>query len=68
MNLSVTGKKMNTPIPAKKVPEISSPIKAPSKVATQKTAVQTKPKSYLNHNSKPTQVKKHEPLKIDLKK
>lgn len=37
MNLSITGKKMNTPVPTKKTNDISSPIKPQPKVIPKKT-------------------------------
>lgn len=58
MNLSITGKKMTTPIPTKKVPEITSPIKAQNKVVTAKPIGLNKPKPILDQNSKGSQIKK----------
>lgn len=44
MNLSVTGKKMTTPLLQKKLPETNSPFIIQSKPINQKPAPQIKPK------------------------
>jgi hypothetical protein len=62
MNLSVTGKKMNTPNPSKKVPDFNSPIIIQPKLITQKPLLQTKPKLNQSHNV--TQQKKASSFKI----
>lgn len=67
MNLSITGKKMNTPVPTKKTAEIPSPNKQ-NKVVPQKPALQIKPKSTLMQAHKPAQPKKQEALKVEVKK
>lgn len=37
MDLSITGKKMNTPLPTKKTAELNSPLKPQPKVVPKKT-------------------------------
>lgn len=67
MNLSITGKKMNTPVATKKNAEIASPNKQ-GKLIAQKPALQVKPKSTLVQAHKPAQPKKQEALKVEVKK
>jgi hypothetical protein len=54
MNLSVTGKKMTTPLPQKKLPETNSPFIIQSKPINQKPAPQIKPKPVVSHTPKVT--------------
>lgn len=63
MNLSITGKKMNTLVATKKTTEIASPNKQ-NKLLPQKPALQTKPKSTLVQAHKPVPTKKQETLKV----
>jgi hypothetical protein len=67
MNLAVTGKKMTTPNPTKKIPDATSPFLIQSKPITQKAPTQIKPKSTVHHPQK-LQQKKQESLKIEIKK
>lgn len=67
MNLSITGKKMNTPVATKKNVEIASPNKQ-AKIIAPKPALQVKPKSTLVQAHKPAQPKKQEALKVEVKK
>lgn len=54
MNLSVTGKKMTTPLPQKKLPENNTPFLIQSKPINQKPAPQIKPKTTVAHTPKVT--------------